>query len=198
MFGLNDMVRVPNADYQANLKTIIERCRGIGAEVLLCTPNGIIDTSDRPITKLEEFNQAMHEVGRETGTPVSDVYAAYQAVKVKSENPLAFRLLCSDPIHPNMDGHKLNAETICRSITGKTVSLKSTGPPLPGIPKTLKLLAEKKAIRVLAMTPSDQWIGPALQELDPEAKVEVIPFSTEGLSLTESAHSGEDNPPDAG
>jgi hypothetical protein len=104
---------------------------------------------------------------------------------VKTSDPLAFRLLCSDEIHPNMDGHKLNAETICLSITGKSVSLKSAGPPQPSIPKTLKLIAEKKPIRVLAMTPFDQWIGPALKQLYPAASIEVIPFETSDKTLAQ-------------
>ncbi|MFO0917891.1 MAG: SGNH/GDSL hydrolase family protein [Planctomycetaceae bacterium] len=197
MFGLNDMARGSKESYQANLKTIVERCRAAGAEVLLCTPNGIIDNPGRTIAKLVEFNDAMKTVGRETQTPVCDVYAAYESVK--TANPLAFRLLCSDEIHPNMDGHKLNAETICQAITGKTVSLRSVGPPLPATPKTLKLLAEKQPIRVVAMTPFDQWIGPALTQLDPAAQVEIIPLKTSDQTLAqlhEAAQKIRDQRPD--
>ncbi len=183
MFGLNDMARGSTDSFQSNLKTIIDRCRAGGAEVLLCTPNGIIDNPGRTIAKLVEFNEAMKSVGRETQTPVCDVYAAYESVK--QSDPPAFRLLCSDEIHPNMDGHKLNAETICQAVIGKAVSLKSTGPPQPAIPKTLKLLAEKKPIRVLAMSPFDQSVGPALKQLDSAAQVEVIPLETANRTLAQ-------------
>lgn len=181
MFGLNDVTRIPKADYQANLKTIIDRCRAVGAEVLLCTPNGVIDTVPRPITKLEEYNQAMKEVGEQAKVPVCDVYAAYQAVRKAS--PLEFRLLCSDEIHPNMDGHKLNAEVICEAITGKRPSLKNVPPPTPGLAKVRQKLADKQPVRIRAMTPYDQWIGPAILDRFPEAKLEVSPWETQGQSL---------------
>jgi lysophospholipase L1-like esterase len=183
MFGLNDMVRVPMADFQANLKTIIERCRGIGAEVMLCTPNGVIETGGRPIAKLVQYMQAMKEVGKQTKTPLSDVYAAYQVIREK--DPLAFRLFCSDEIHPNMDGHKLTAETICQTITGKAVSLKDVGPPTPTLAKTRKLLEAKQPVHVYAMTPFDQWIGPALKAKYPEAKIEVSAWPTKDQSLAQ-------------
>lgn len=181
MFGLNDMKRVPLADFQANLKTIIERCRGIGAEVLLCTPNGVIDTADRPRTKLAEYNQAMQEVGRQTKTPVCDVYAAYEALR--ASDPLAFRLLCSDEIHPNMAGHKLTAETICRTITGKKVSLTDAGPPDPALARTRQLLRDRKPIHVLAMPPYDGWIAAALQAANSDAKIEVTRWDTKEQTL---------------
>ncbi len=183
MFGLNDMARVPKADYQANLKTIIERCRTIGAEVVLCTPNGVLETGGRPRAKLEEYNQALKDVGEQTSTPVSDVYAAHEAVR--AQDPLAFRLLCSDEIHPNLDGHKLNAETICRTITGRQVSWKDDRPPVPLMPKTWKHLEGKQPVRVFAMEPYDAWIGPALQAISPEAKIEVTKWKTTGQTLNQ-------------
>lgn len=183
MFGLNDMTRVPKAEFQANLQTIIERCRRIGAEVLLCTPNGVIDTAGRPRAKLEEFNRAMKEVGEQTQTPVSDVYAAHEAVR--AQDPVAFRLMCSDEIHPNMDGHKLNAETICQTITGKPVSLRDVGPPVPVLPKTMKLLDAHQPVRVFAMPPYDAWIVPALQSLRSDAQVEVTRWETQGQTLNQ-------------
>jgi hypothetical protein len=183
MFGLNDIVRVPKPDFQANLNTILERCRGVGAEVMLCTENGIFETPGRPIAKLEEFNQAMKEIGEQTQTPFCDVYAAYQVIK--AANPLTFRLLCSDQFHPNMDGHKLNAETICKTITGKAVSLKDVGPSTPTLAKTRKLLEDKQPVRIYAMTPADQWIGPALKAKYPDAKIEITPWPTKDQTLAQ-------------
>ncbi len=183
MFGLNDMIRVPIVDFQANLTSIIQQCRDIGAEVLLCTPNGVMETSARPITRLRECIAAMKAVGEQTQTPVCDIHAAYEAVR--AEDPLAFRLFCSDEIHPNMDGHKLNAETICKSITGKAVSLKSMAPLAPGIPKTIALLESRQPVRVTAMSPFDQWIGPAIKRVYPTAQVTVTGWPTAGQSLSQ-------------
>lgn len=183
MFGLNDLARSSKETYQANLKAIITRCRTTGAEVLLCTPNGIIENSGRPRARLEEFNQAMKDVGEETSTPVCDVYAAYESVRAQS--PLEFRLMCSDDIHPNMTGDKLNAETICQTITGQSISLSDVGPPLPKLSHTRQRLLAGETIRVLAMTPTDGWITEALQQHHPEAKVEVTRWETAGKSLAE-------------
>jgi hypothetical protein len=67
MFGLNDLTVLPIADFRANLTEIIRRCRHAGAEVLLCTPNSVITTSDRPVPKLMEpldevIAKALHAV----------------------------------------------------------------------------------------------------------------------------------------
>lgn len=181
MFGLNDIVRVPKPDFEANLKTIIAKCREIGAEVMLCTENGIYETPGRPIAKLEEYNAAMKAVAEETKSEFCDVYTVYQGVK--GENELEFRLLLSDPFHPNMDGHKRNAEAICARLTGKQLSLKDVGPPSPPLAHVRKLIAAGKPVKVYAMTPFDQWIGPALQAAFPNAKVEVTPWKTDGQTL---------------
>lgn len=197
MFGLNDMVRVPLADFQANLTQIVKRCRDIGAEVMLCTPNGVIDTGGRPIAKLIEYCDALKAVGQAQAAPVCDVYAAYEALR--DQDPAAFRLLLSDAIHPNMEGHKLNAQEICHSISGQSVSLADEGPPRPGIPKTLDLLRAGKPVRVLAMPPYDQWIGTALTELMPTAQVEVTAWETMDQSLAQLAEAAKkvrDAPPD--
>ena len=53
-----------------------------------------------------------------------DIYAAYETLRAR--DPLAWRLLLSDEIHPNMDGHKLNAETLGRAITGQECRSKTS------------------------------------------------------------------------
>jgi hypothetical protein len=64
MFGLNDMVRVPLNEFRDNLAKIIKRCRAIEAEILLCTPNGVIETAGRPTAKLIEYCDTIRAVGR--------------------------------------------------------------------------------------------------------------------------------------
>ena len=41
-----------------------------------------------------------------------------------------------------MAGHKLTAETICRTITGKKISLADAGPPEPTLARTRQLLKD--------------------------------------------------------
>jgi acyl-CoA thioesterase I len=197
MFGLNDMVRVPLAEFRANLGQIIRQCRRSGAEVLLCTPNSVIDTPGRPRAKLVDYCDAIREVARRQQVPVCDIHAAYEAIRARDR--LVWRLLLSDEIHPNMDGHKLNAEEICRSIAGHAVSLRPAGPPQPAIPKTLALLKAGKPVRVLAMPPYDRLIGPAFQALVPTARIEVTGWPTVGRTLAqieEAAKKVRATPPD--
>jgi hypothetical protein len=132
---------------------------------------------------LGEFTQVIRDVGREESLDVVDCFALYEAVR--SRDPLEWSLLHSDDIHPNMDGHKLFASAIAQAISGKEVSLKDVGPPQPAMRHTLALLKEGKPIKVLAMPPYDRLIGPALTQLDPNAKVTVTSWATEGQSMAQ-------------
>jgi lysophospholipase L1-like esterase len=183
MFGMNDLVAVPLDEFKANLGEIIRRCRKASAEVLLCTQNDILDEGGRSRAKLAEYTAAIHQMARAHKIAVARCNEAYNAVRQK--DAFAFELLMSDAIHPNMDGHKLFAVEIARALTGKQVSLADVGSPTPAIPKTLALLKEGKTIKVLAMPPYDKLIGPALQKLQPGAKVEVTTWATAGQALPE-------------
>lgn len=183
MFGMNDLVRLPLDEFKQNLKEIGTRCRQAGAEVLLCTQNSVMETPTRPGARLAEFTQAIRDVGREESLGVVDCFALYEAVR--ASDTLEWTLLHSDEIHPNMDGHKRLAEAIAQSVSGKEVSLKDVGPPEPAMWHTRELLAAGKPVKVLAMPPYDQWIGPALTALYPDAQVTVSCWPTEGQSLAE-------------
>lgn len=183
MFGMNDLVRVPMAEFKRNLREIQARCRGAGAEVLLCTQNSVVETAARPGGKLLEFTRAIRDVGRDEGLEVVDCFAQYEAVRARDAQE--WMLLHSDEIHPNMDGHKVFAAAIAKSISGRDVSLKDVGPPGPAMPHTLALLKEGREVKVLAMPPYDQLIGPALARLHPGAKVTVTTWPTEGRSLAQ-------------
>lgn len=182
-FGLNDMTRIPEDQFRKNLETIVARCREIKADVVLCTPNAVINTGGRPTEKLERYCDVIRVTARDLKLAVCDQYRAGDAQRTK--DAWSWRLTLSDEIHPNMDGHKLMAEGLCRMITGKTVSLKDVGPPSPVISKTLELAKQSKPIRVLAMPPFDKLIGPAIKRQHPNAVVEVTAWPTEGKSLAE-------------
>jgi len=189
MFGLNDMTRVPMQDFETNLATIIKKCRDAGAEVMLCTPNSVIDTPSRPTVKLIEYVEGIRRVGERERIPVVDCYAAYEAVQ--SEDPFKWLMMMSDEIHPNMVGHKLIAETIAQAISGKPVSLENEGPPHPVLPKTTTLLKEGKPIRIHAMPPYDGFALAALKAAAPNAQAEVTPWPVEGLTLQQAEESAK-------
>ena len=190
MFGLNDMVRVPLDDYRKNLGEIAKKCRDAGAEVLFCTPNNVITTTGRPSERLVEYCNAMRAEGKRLGVPVCDVYEELEAFKARK--PLDWRLLMSDEIHPNMDGHKRVAESIARTITGKPADLSAVPPPSPVLPRTGERLARGELIRILAMPPLDEWIGPALKAAAPGARVEITRWPTDGKSLGELEKDAKD------
>jgi len=183
MFGLNDITRVPLEDYEANLATILRKCREAGAEVMLCTPNAVADTPSRPTAKLLEYIAGIRRVSEREQVPVADCYAACEAVRAGDASK--WLMLMSDEIHPNMMGHKLLAETIARAVSGEQVSLESEGPPQPLLPKTMSLLKEGKPLRVHAMPPYDSIMQSALKAVVPGAQAEVTPWPVEGLTLPE-------------
>ncbi len=182
-FGLNDMTRIAEDQFRKNLETIVARCREAKADVVLCTPNAVINTGGRPTEKLERYCEVIRVTARDLKLAVCDQYRAGDAQR--SKDAWDWRLTLSDEIHPNMDGHKLMAEELCRTITGNSVSLKDVGPPTPVISKTLDLAKQSKPIRVLAMPPFDTLIGPELKRRHPNAVVEVTVWPTEGKSLVE-------------
>ena len=181
MFGLNDMTRVSLDDYKANLKTIVEKCRGVGAEVVLATPNNVIDTSSRPTSKLVKYCDVVREVGRELGVPICDTYQQWNGVR--ANDPFDWRLLMSDPIHPNMAGHKSIAERLAQTITGSKVSLENVPPLQPALQRTLTRIKDNQPVRVLAMAPYDAVIESALKQRSDTVQVEVTSWSVASLSL---------------
>ena len=183
MFGLNDMTRVSLEDYKANLKTIVEKCRGIGAEVVLATPNNVIDTSSRPTSKLVRYCDVVREVGRELGVPICDTYQQWSGVRANA--PFDWRLLMSDPIHPNMAGHKSIAERLAQTITGLKVSLENVPPLQPALQRTFAKIKDDKPVRVLAMAPYDSMIASALKQTSDKVQVEITPWPVKCLSLTQ-------------
>jgi lysophospholipase L1-like esterase len=181
MFGLNDMTRVPLDQYRENLKEIVTKCRGVGSEVILATPNNVISTSGRPTEKLIQYCDVVREAAQEMNVPVCDAYRELDAVR--AHDAFDWRLLMSDAIHPNMDGHKRLATALAQTITGQRIALDDVSPLRPAIAKTLELLRDRTQVRVLAMPPMDALIGPAIRKLDPRADVKVEAWPVGDLSL---------------
>lgn len=183
MFGLNDMARVPLDEYRADLQTIVDRCRAAGAEVLLCTPNNVISTSTRPSEKLVQYCEAVRDIGRKNDVPVCDSYRELD--KLRSRDPLGWRLLMSDPIHPNMDGHKRIAELLAKTICGRSIGLDDVPHAQQSLAKTFARIKSGAPVRILAMTPLDESIGKALEPLAPDVALEIMPWAVDGKSLAE-------------
>ena len=184
MFGMNDVARIPIETYRRNLHDIAAQCLAMGAEVVLCTPNSVYPEDDsRSMEALGRFAETVREVAAAKDLPVADCWQAYEELRARDQR--AWKLLLSETVHPNMNGHKVIAEEIARAITGVRVSLADVPPPLPAIPQTLARLLARKAIRATVMAPFDVLIEPALQRAFPGATVEVTRWAVAAQSLEE-------------
>lgn len=181
MFGLNDLVGVPIEEYRANLTTIVDKVQAAGAEVVLCTPNAVTTTPGRSIEKLAQYCDVMRDVAAQKQVALCDCHAAFTAVR--DQNADDWRLLMSDEFHPNCDGHRLIAEQIAGSITGREVSLSDLTPLRPALPHTFARLNAGQPLKVLAMQPFDQSITSALGTLSDRSEVELVVWEVAGKSL---------------
>ena len=55
---------------------------------------------------------------------------------LRARDVKAWRLLLSDEIHPNMDGHKRIAELLASAIIGRSITLAKVPPPSPALRRT--------------------------------------------------------------
>ncbi|WP_197440465.1 SGNH/GDSL hydrolase family protein [Polystyrenella longa] len=188
-FSLNDMTRIPMANFESNLMSMIKQIQATGSAVVLCTPNSVIDSTGRPTKKLETYVAKIREVAKRENLPLADCYAAYEEKREQDE--WAWTMMMSDDIHPNMGGHKLIAETIVNRISGQTISLQDVDPLTPTLPFTLAKLRTGEPVKILAMPPYDTLVKRVIQKDFPEAKLEVTTWTVDGLSLPEIEKSAD-------
>ncbi|MCX6993013.1 MAG: GDSL-type esterase/lipase family protein, partial [Kiritimatiellaeota bacterium] len=177
-FGMNDIRGtnpVPTQESYSNQTQIVKLCKGAGAEVVLCTPTSIYHGyPEWPFERLAPYAAIVQKVGAEEKAPVADMFRTFEDMRAK--DPVAWMLTMSEWIHPDMNGHKVIAETVIRIITGKSISLADVPAPAPGIPFTLAKIAKGEPVKVVAMEPYDKMIAAALREINPQAQVEVAPW----------------------
>ena len=89
----------------------------------------------------------------------------------------------SETIHPSVNGHKLFAEVIAETISGKPVKLGDEPSPLPGLTFTFDLLTRGKPVNLVAMPPYDRIVPEALRQLFTKATFEVTVWPVSGRSL---------------
>ena len=181
MFGMNDVVRTDAEKFEANLRTIVHRCRESEAAVVLCTPNSVYPNPTRPMTRLAQFAQIVRDVATDMSVRLADCFAAYEDIRRK--DVARWRLFMSETIHPCMNGHKFFAEMMAESISGKPVSLADEEPPADSLQFTLKRLSENQPVNVIAMPPFDQLVPDALRGLYPDAEIRVTTWPVQDQSL---------------
>ena len=97
----------------------------------------------------------------------------------------------SETIHPGMYGHKLFAEVMAETISGKRVSLADAPPPADSLRFTLARLAAGEPVKIVAMPPYDKIVPEVLAKSFPDARFNVVPWPVEGRSLAEITAWGE-------
>jgi lysophospholipase L1-like esterase len=179
-FGLNDVAKGNPDLYRKNLVEIVRKCRAAGAEVILCTPNAVSETPDRPVAQVAAFAAIAREVAAQLGVPLSDPHADLGALQ--KSDPEAWRLSMSDEIHPNLRGHRRLAESILKVIEGEPVALPDDVPVAGGLALTLAKLQKGESAEVLAMPPFDTLAAEALRSRVPGASVSVVTWPVGKLS----------------
>lgn len=185
MFGMNDVTRVGIEDYTANLHTIVDKCQAVGAAVVLCTPNPVIENAARPNSKLAAYSEKVREVAAARGLSVTDCFKNDSAFR--QQDPLAWSLTMSDDIHPNMTGHKRFAEQMTQTICGKQVSLDSTSVPHDALRNTFDRLQQGEPVHMVAMAPYDSLFAEILQTHFPSAKFQITAWPAKEKNITELA-----------
>lgn len=132
-FGINDSAvdvwqnppatapRVSRSRYKENLTYFLRELESRGIEAILMTPNPMrwaektrelynkspynIDEPDGFNVLLKEYAEAVREVAQDSGTPLVDVYTAFQDYGAEGGQSMDDLLL--DGMHPNDKGHAL-------------------------------------------------------------------------------------------
>lgn len=180
-FGLNDLTRLSERQFHAGLVELVQRCRDQHALPVLCTPNNVIETTGRPIAKLEAYCRVIRETAAELAVPLCDQYAVGQRLLARA--PRTWRETLSDEIHPNLDGHRRMAESLCRCLTGVDVWLNTAGPLPPLLPRTQEKLSGASPVRVLVMEPLLPLLEQAAAAAGISERLELISWPIAGLSL---------------
>ncbi len=190
MFGLNDVAKGNIDFYRKHLIEIVTKCRAAGAEVILCTPNAVSETPDRPIAQVAGFAEVARTVAARMSVPLADAHASLGTLR--ESDPQTWRLSMSDEIHPNLRGHRRLAETILGVIEGETVALPDDKPVPAPLSFTLAKLEKNLPLKVLAIPPFDAFAAEAIAAVHPGANVTLIPWPVEGLDrrllMKDAAH----------
>lgn len=181
MFGMNDVTRVPLETFVANLQAITQKCHAAGAAVVLCTPNSVYENPARPMAKLAEYSARIRQLTQAADLPLVDCFEEYRTLRERDE--LAWMLLMSDEIHPNMHGHRRFAEQMAEAITGRRIVLDHVPPPPDALHHTLSRLQAGESVHLVAMPPYDEWFAAALRQRFPQAEIRVTVWPTEAQSV---------------
>jgi lysophospholipase L1-like esterase len=130
--GINDTFN-PNislADYQKNLRAIVEAVQANGAEPILVTTSVLRNKSAPVQEKLAGINQAIRDLATEKKCRLADVYVA-----MDRQPDAAATLLVEDGVHPNFQGQAVIARTLLDTLGHQQIPLPKRLSPemMPGV-----------------------------------------------------------------
>jgi len=126
--GINDVWHwdLPNhkgttkEDFEAGLKDIIGKIKGVGARVILCTPSVIgekTDGSNKQDKMLAEYADISRKVAKDEGLTLCDLSKAFwDYLKEHNKENKEKGVLTGDRVHLNEAGNKLVAETMLKAL----------------------------------------------------------------------------------
>ncbi len=192
MFGMNDLAygavteevdTAQKATFTNNLHVIVEKCRTIGADVMLCTQNPVYPEAlpARPPTRVGEFAGLIRQAGGELGVSVVDVFTEWDALR--AADVTAWRLLMSETIHPSMAGHERIAERVAETLSGRTVSLADVLPEQPVCGGLIARLKEGQPVSIAVPAALAPYVRAMVLRLFPSATLTIIPLASSAVSL---------------
>lgn len=110
-------------DFEAGLKSIIEKINGVGAKVILSTPSVIgekTDGSNQLDKMLDEYADISRQVAKETDSQLLDLRKAFLSQLAKSNADQKERgVLTTDGVHLNEQGNEFVADQMLAALTGQ-------------------------------------------------------------------------------
>ncbi len=107
-------------EFEAGLKEIIGKMKGIGARVILCTPSVIgekTDGSNKQDKMLAEYADISRKVAKDEGLVLCDLNKAFMDyLKENNKENKEVGILTRDRVHLNEAGNKLVAETMLKAL----------------------------------------------------------------------------------
>jgi lysophospholipase L1-like esterase len=122
MIGINDVWRaygpnvheaVPQAEYEANLRELLDRARHGGARLILMTPYMVEADPAVPMRRqMDRFSAVVMRLAAEYAAVLVDTQRAFDAVLTQ----LPPDALAADQIHPGSEGHAVIALAWLRAV----------------------------------------------------------------------------------
>lgn len=105
-------------DFDAGLRTLVEKITAGGGKVVLCTPTVIGEKAENALDKkLDEYSDVTRKLAADLKLPLVDLRKAFvEYLKANNKENKERGVLTGDRVHLNEAGNKLVAETILKVI----------------------------------------------------------------------------------